>query len=181
MNKYRNKPVWLNRKTLETWSLLAPPSSAADSNFCNWSKFASILEATVYREIRTYFQEEWVALQPKLTLKEKSRYSSAVHYVSDFLIREPTKDLQRFWTPATNDDYPYRFIEAKGMMTAASKLKLQLMENILPHQRANLLIVSQEGLSYFGGNFGSSLTLKGLEPELINLREELGLCKALKT
>ena len=179
MNKYRNKPVWLNRKTLESWSLLAPPSNTVDSNHRDWSRFASVLEATVYREIRTYFQEEWVALQPKLTLKEKSRYSSAVHYVSDFLIKEPSKPLEVF-TRWTLDEEIYKFVEAKGLMLPSAKLKFQLMEESLPNQRANLWIVSQQSSRYFGNNYPASISLCELAVELAKLKKTFSIQSKLR-
>ena len=171
MNKYRNKPCWINRKTLEGWHLFTPPSATADSNPNDWIRFDSQFECLIYQEIRRYFNDEWVTLQPKLTLKEKSRYSSSVSYVSDFLIKQPSQRLQAFQAGATHDNHPYRFIEAKGLMTEAAKLKLQLMEEIFPDQRANLLIVSRYPTLYFGAKYAPSLSISELSNELAKLKK----------
>ena len=176
LNKYNAVPCWMNVSTMEKWQGLMPPNFTADGNPIKWTRFASKLERDVYEEIRMIFRQEWVVLQPKLTLKAKSRYSSSIIYQTDFLVCHPSQSTKQLCSKIESDNDlvgAYRFIEAKGVLTPAAKLKLQLMEVVLPHQRDRLVIVSREKEFYFGSNMPASDNLTSLSKVLKQLKKTI--------
>lgn len=151
--KYKNVPTWLNIKTGDI--AFKPPKITVELS--SWIRFDSKIECKVYQIIRRYFPEEWVFIKPKLVLKTQSHYSAAVKYIPDFLITNPDLELPLTIESVTNRACDYRFIEVKGIMIPASKLKLAMMELVLPHQRNNLLLVSHHPTFYQGERYEPSI------------------------
>lgn len=171
-SKYGNIPTWWNKVTGQ-FTFSNPGSD-------DYLRFDSKFECKTYLTIRKHFPAEWVHLKPKLTLKAKSRYSAAVKYVPDFLVSNPNSPLPLGAINLGKEYSPFCFVEAKGYMTSAAKLKLQLMEDILPVHRRHLLLVSDTSIAYFGRSYQSSISLTTLEIELQQLKTTIKIVEQKK-
>lgn len=145
-NKYFAKPSFYDIKN--NCILEYHPAGALPNNVM---RFDSQLELKVFLILIQIYDLDMIERQYKIRLKPRTKWSDAMFYVADFYV-------------ACGEPF---CVEAKGLMTPESKIKIKMLEVEYPAMRANLILVSDKATYYFGKHYAPSVSIGNLRNELL--------------
>lgn len=131
-NKYGAKGFWYHTITKEKFEPNQGPRKAARENYLF---FHSQLEWDVYELLLNYFPSRKIYKEWPLMLAngEVRDHNVSISYKIDFLVERPPGE-------------PDLYVEAKGVLTEASRIKLQLLGINLPGIAENTHLIFRDAV-----------------------------------